>query len=132
MVDHAMGSQVNGGGVIGASISPESDWTAIQAGMSAAFQDPSNLEGMAEQWGMPKQAVAGIVTGDLLVHSWDLARSIGADESLPEEAVVATLTGIQRMPAEFLRSPNMFGSAIDVGDDATNQEKLLGFLGRQV
>ena len=33
----------------------------------------------------------GIVTNDLLVHTWDLARSIGADETLPPDAVEASL-----------------------------------------
>ena len=31
-----------------------------------------------------RQAVAGLITADLLVHSWDLARSIGADATLPD------------------------------------------------
>ena len=38
---------------------------------------------------------------------------------------------MQRMPAEMLRSPKMFGPEIPVGDDASAQDKLIGFVGRQ-
>lgn len=104
LVDHAMHWQAAGGGVLGADVTPGDDWATIQPAVEQAFQDPSNLEGAAEGFGgMPKQGVAGLVIGDLLVHSWDLARSIGADETLPSEAVESTFMGLQRLPEEMLR-----------------------------
>ena len=39
--------------------------------------------------------------------------------------------GLQRMPEQMLRGEGMFGPAIEVPEDATDQEKLLGFVGRQ-
>ena len=39
--------------------------------------------------------------------------------------------GLQRMPEQMLRSDTMFGPAIEVPEDASAQEKLLGFVGRQ-
>lgn len=133
IVDHATGWQITGGNVLGAQIPEGADWATIQTAMSAALSDPSNLEGPAEGFGgMPKQGVAGMVIGDLLVHSWDLARTLGVDETLPAEAVTSTLMGLQRMPEEMLRGENMFGPAIEVADDASDQEKLLGFVGRQM
>lgn len=132
IVEHANGWQVTGGNVLGAGIPEGADWATIQSAMSAALADPSNLEGQAEGFGgMPKQGVAGMIIGDLLVHSWDVARSLGLDETLPEEAVTSTLMGLQRMPDEMLRSDTMFGPAIEVPEDASAQEKLLGFVGRQ-
>ena len=80
---------------------------------------------------MPKQGVAGLVIGDLLVHTWDLARSIGADDTLPEAAVESTLMGLQRLPDEMLRGETMFGPPVDVADDASAQDKLIAFVGRQ-
>ena len=80
---------------------------------------------------MPKQGVAGMVIGDLLVHSWDLAQALGLDGTLPAEAAEATLMGLQRMPEPMLRGENMFGPAIEMPDDASTQDKLLGFVGRQ-
>ena len=133
IVDHAHGWQIAGGNVLGAGIPEGADWATIQSAMTAALGDPANLEGQAEGFGgMPKQGVAGMVIGDLLVHSWDLARSLGVDETLPEEAVMSTLMGLQRMPEEMLRSETMFGPAIEVAEDASAQDKLLGFVGRQV
>ena len=132
VVDHAVGWQIAGGNVFGAEIPEGADWSTIQNSMTAALSDPANLEGTAEGFGgMPKQGVAGMVIGDLLVHTWDVARSIGVDDTLPEEAVTSTLMGLQRMPEPMLRSETMFGPAIDVADDASAQEKLLGFVGRQ-
>jgi uncharacterized protein (TIGR03086 family) len=132
LVDHCLHWQAMGGGILGAGTQPGDDWATIQPKLSAALDDPSNLEGTAEQMGgMPKHQVLGFVIGDLLIHSWDLARSIGADESLPPAAVESTLLGLQRVPPEMLRTENMFGPPIDVADDADEQTKLLAFVGRK-
>ena len=133
IIDHATGWQITGGNVLGAEIPEGADWATIQSAMTAALSNPANLEGQAEGFGgMPKQGVAGMVIGDLLIHSWDLARSLGVDETLPAEAVTSTLMGLQRMPEPMLRGENMFGPAIEVPEDASDQEKLLGFVGRQM
>ncbi len=131
LVDHTMQWQSTGGAIVGAGTSPGDDWATIEPKLSVALDDPSNLEGVAEQMGgMPKQQAAGFVIGDLLIHSWDLARSLGADETLPDGAVQATLMGLQRVPAEMLRSGTMFAPPIEVPDDASAQDRLLGFVGR--
>jgi uncharacterized protein (TIGR03086 family) len=131
LVDHAMHWQAMGGSMVGAGTQPGDDWATIEPKLSAALDDPANLEGNAEAMGgMPRQQVTGFVIGDLLIHSWDLARSIGVDDSLPEVAVQSTLMGLQRVPDEMLRGPNMFGPALPVSDDASPQERLLAFVGR--
>ena len=90
------------------------------------------MEGRAEQFGgTPMPAVAGLITTDLLVHSWDLATAIGADATLPEAAAESTLMGLQRLPEQMLRNERMFGPPVEVGDDASAQDRLIGFVGRQ-
>ena len=132
LVDHAMHWQGMGGSVFGAGTAPGQDWAEVQPALSAALADPANLEGTVEQFGnMPKQAMAGLLIADLLVHSWDLARAIGADDSLPAEAVAATHMGLQRLPEATLRGSTMFGPAVEVADDASEQDKLIAFVGRQ-
>jgi uncharacterized protein (TIGR03086 family) len=132
LVEHAMHWQGTGGNVLGAGTNPGDDWATVEPALAAALEDPTNLEGTVEAFGgMPRQGVAGLVIGDLLVHSWDLARSIGVDDTLPAEAVQATLMGLQRLPEEMLRSPTMFGPAVEVADDASPQDQLLAFVGRQ-
>jgi uncharacterized protein (TIGR03086 family) len=131
LVGHAMHWQAMGGGIVGAGTAPGDDWATTEPRLSAALDDPSNLEGTAEAMGgMPKQQVAGFLIGDLVIHAWDLARSIGADDTLPVGAVEATLMGLQRVPPETLRSSKMFGEPVDVADDASPQDRLLAFVGR--
>ena len=129
LIEHTMHWQGQGAAGL-AGMEPGGSWAEIQPALSGALADPASLEGEA-MGGMPKQQVAGFVIGDLLVHSWDLARSIGADDTLPVEAVQSTYMGLQRVPDQMLRGENMFGTQIEVGDDASPQDKLLGFLGRQ-
>lgn len=132
LVDHAMHWQAQGGSILGAGTTPGDDWSTVEPALSAALDDPANLEGTAEAFGgMPKQQVAGFVIGDLLIHSWDLARALGVDDTLPAGAVESTLMGLQRVPDAMLRSPNMFGPAVEVPADASAQDRLLGFVGRQ-
>lgn len=131
LVDHAMHWQATGGGVIGAGTKPGDPWSDVHPALSAALDDPSNLEGAAEAFGgMPKHQMLGMLTTDLLVHSWDLARSIGADDTLPSDAVDAAMIGLGRMPEEMLRSDGMFAPAVSVPDSATAQDKFIAFTGR--
>ncbi|MEM9609055.1 MAG: TIGR03086 family metal-binding protein [Actinomycetota bacterium] len=131
LIEHTMHWQGMGAAGL-AGMAPGGAWEDVESALAAAFADPAQLEGTVEAMGgMPKQQVAGFVIGDLLVHSWDLARSIGADDSLPMAAVQATHMGLQRAPEEMLRSENMFAPAIEVADDADPQTKLLAFVGRQ-
>lgn len=132
LVDHTMHWQAQGGTVLGAGTSTDDDWATIEPALSAALDDPANLEGVAEEMGgAPRRQVAGFVIGDLLIHSWDLARSLGVDDTLPAATVDATLMGLSRVPDEMLRGENMFGPPLDVADDASPQDKLLAFAGRQ-
>jgi uncharacterized protein (TIGR03086 family) len=121
-------------GALGAGTSPEDGFDSIKASIAAALADPSALEGTVEGGpmnGMPKHQAMGLATADALLHSWDLARAIGADDTLPAEAVEAVQMGLSQVPEKMLRSPGLFGPVIAVADDASAQDKLLGFTGRQ-
>ena len=132
LVDHAMHWQAMGGGIVGAGTAPGDSWDDVRPALSAALEDPSNLEGTAEAFGgMPKQQVLGLLITDLLVHSWDLARSLGVDETLPPAAVEAALVGLRRMPDDQLRGGGTFAPAVDVADDASAQDRLIAFTGRR-
>ena len=134
LVDHAVFWQANMGQFVGAGTSPEDGWDAIKASIAGALADPSVLEGTIEGGpinGMPKHAGMGLATADVLLHSWDLGQAIGVNVELPTAAVEAVQMGLSQVPEEMLRSPGMFGPAIAVPDDASAQDKLLGFTGRQ-
>ena len=72
-------------------------------------------------------ADGGLLLGDaadVSIHSWDLARGIGADETLDAELVVLVYERMLPHVAE-LEASGMFGKPIEVPDDAPLQTKLL-------
>jgi len=137
LVDHVLAWQAEGGRLLGADISPGDGWDRIRPAYDALLSDPARLTGnVAEFGGIPRHELAGFLIGDLLIHSWDLARSVGADETLPPDAVEATTTGLHHVPTTLLRGTNplgqkMMGAAVEVPDDARAQDKMLAFTGRR-
>jgi hypothetical protein len=68
---------------------------------------------------------------DILVHTWDLARAVGGDETLPEDVVVASYSGLKPMDA-MIRQPGIFGPKIAPAEGDDIQTEFLKFLGRAV
>jgi hypothetical protein len=55
---------------------------------------------------MPAGRIIGqFVTMDVLVHTWDLARTIGADERLDEDSVRSAYEALKPMDADLERAP---------------------------
>jgi uncharacterized protein (TIGR03086 family) len=137
LVDHTLSWQAEGGRLLGADTAPGDNWDRIRAAFDALLSDPSQLTGsVAEFGGIPKQELAGFLIGDLLIHSWDLARSVGANEALPPDAVEATTIGLHHVPPGLLRGTNplgqkMMAAAVKVSADASPQDKMLAFTGRR-
>jgi uncharacterized protein (TIGR03086 family) len=77
------------------------------------------------------QFFGGPASGDLLIHTWDLARGIGADEKLPEDDCRMALAFLQMVPAELIRQPGRFDAAIEPPEGADIQTQMLCFTGRQ-
>jgi uncharacterized protein (TIGR03086 family) len=81
---------------------------------------------------MPAEQVIGrLVATDVLVHTWDLARAVGGDEHLPEDAVAGAYSGLKPMDA-MIRQPGVFGAKVTPPEGADLQTEFLCFLGRQV
>jgi uncharacterized protein (TIGR03086 family) len=81
---------------------------------------------------MPAADMLGrFIANDTLVHTWDLARSVGGDEKLPEDVVAGAYSGMKPMD-QMIRGRGVFGDRIDVADDADVQTQFLSFLGRKV
>ena len=135
LVDHANGVQAMVAGAFGAQVPEGADWATIRSVIATALEDPSALEGSLPEesplGAMPKHQVLGIAIGDLLIHTWDLSRAIGADDTLPVGAVQAVQMGLGNMPDEFMRAPGRFAAAIEVGEAASAQDQLIAFAGRQ-
>ena len=67
---------------------------------------------------------------DHVIHAWDLARAIGADDELDAE-LVETLHGWARPMEDTLKNSGVFGDKIEVGAGADTQTKLLAIMGRR-
>jgi uncharacterized protein (TIGR03086 family) len=81
---------------------------------------------------IPCSQFLGMRVGDALLHAWDLARAIGADEQLPAELVAEVWTALSPM-AGFIGTTGFFGSGPSgaVGEDAPLQDRLLDLSGRR-
>jgi len=70
-----------------------------------------------------------VLTTDVLVHTWDLARAVNADPQLdPEQCEVSF--EVVRPNDKRLRASGMFGPAVLVPEDADAATRLVAFLGR--
>jgi uncharacterized protein (TIGR03086 family) len=70
------------------------------------------------------------LTGDFVVHGWDLARGIGADDHIDPE-LVAFVYAAAEPQAELLAASGMFAPPLAVAADADAQTKLLALFGRR-
>jgi uncharacterized protein (TIGR03086 family) len=69
------------------------------------------------------------LTRDVLVHTWDLARAVGADDRLDPRWCEVFLDQLPTDPDELSMS-GMFASPVVIDDQADKQSKLLARLGR--
>ena len=113
---------------------PLGAWNVFAATLQAALDDPE-VAARKFDVGPPGQmtvedAIGMIVTGDVLIHTWDLARATGQDERLDPIIVSEMLIGMQPLD-EMLRQSGHYGPKVAVPDDADDQTKLIAFTGRQ-
>ena len=76
------------------------------------------------------KAVDQFLSGDLVIHRWDLGQATGQDVRLPDDEVARYWRDTE-MYGDAMRSPGAFGPAIEPPADADEQTKLLCYLGRQ-
>ncbi|MEU8225803.1 TIGR03086 family metal-binding protein [Kribbella sp. NPDC048915] len=88
-----------------------------------------------------EQHIDQVVSDDLVIHGWDLARATGQDETIDPVEVERLWTAAVAVPPELMakfRTPGAFGEGIEVygpevpvPPEATLQDRLLGYLGRR-
>lgn len=112
---------------------PVAAWQALDGALRAALADPA-VAGSQRDTRMGPATFAGMVdticTGDVLVHTWDLARATGQDEALDPDEVRRMLDGIEAHD-EAMRESGHYGPKVPVPDGADEQTRLLAFLGRR-
>jgi len=111
---------------------PIAAWDAAVAASMASFGAAGAL-GRTVQLSSgekPVEEYCWEMTTDALIHSWDLACGIGADEALDPE--LSGLVYERTLPiAEQLQETGMFAPPVPVPADAPLQTRLLGIFGRR-
>lgn len=113
---------------------PAGAWAGLVDTLQAALDDP-DVAGRTFDAGPPgeltvERAIDMLVTGDVLIHTWDLARAAGLDEQIDQAMAAEMLVGMEPMD-EMLRGSGHYGPRVDVAPDADVQARLLAFTGRR-
>ncbi len=68
---------------------------------------------------------------DQLIHTWDLAKATGQDDSLSLSVVEAAFPVLTSGFADMGRQGGFVGPEVTVSDNASLQEKMIAYMGRQ-
>jgi uncharacterized protein (TIGR03086 family) len=110
---------------------PAGAWKQHVADIQAILEDPAGRVLSNPHTGdrPVDEAIDQFYTGDIWLHSWDLAKALGREPDLGEERCAEALAGMRPME-QLLRDSGQFGPAVPVADGASAQDRLMGFLGR--
>ncbi|UUW88547.1 TIGR03086 family metal-binding protein [Pimelobacter simplex] len=112
---------------------PVAAWEHHATGVQAVLDDPANADLTFAHPRLPAmplpRAISEFYTGDVFMHTWDLARATGQDDRLDEERCQVMFTGMEPMD-EMLRQSGQYGARVAVPEDASWQDRLIGFIGR--
>jgi uncharacterized protein (TIGR03086 family) len=100
---------------------PVADFRRTRADMLAAFGE----EGVIDKTG----PALGIAFADQLIHGWDLARATGQEARMPEGLAEVAYGMIHGRFTDEQRK-GRFGPELPVGADASPQDRLLAYTGR--
>jgi len=118
------------GDVLGAD--PQGSWRAACADAMAAADKPDAMDRTVHlSFGdFPGREYAMQLFADHLIHAWDLARAIGADERLDPELVDACAAWFAPIEGAY-RSAGAIAARPPVPDGADAQTRLLAMFGRR-
>jgi uncharacterized protein (TIGR03086 family) len=112
---------------------PAGAWTELAAALLALLEDPA-IAGATFDVGPPgmmsvENAIDRLVTGDVLVHTWDLARATGQQVRLDSILSAQMVEGMQAID-ELLRSSGHYGPKVAASEGADAATRLIAFTGR--
>jgi uncharacterized protein (TIGR03086 family) len=112
---------------------PVGAWDHLQSEVQAVLDDPASAALVLSNRHIGDvpvpQAVSRFFTADVFMHTWDLARATGQDDTLDPERCAAILAGMEPIE-DVMRGSGQYGARVDVPDDADVQTRMLGFIGR--
>jgi uncharacterized protein (TIGR03086 family) len=114
---------------------PVAAWIAQHEAVQAVLDDPATAGKVLSNRHIGDvpldQAINNFYTSDVFMHSWDLARATGQDETLDPGKCAELLAGMEPYE-EAMRSSGQYGPRVEVPADADVQTRMLAFIGRQV
>ncbi|WP_280401077.1 maleylpyruvate isomerase family mycothiol-dependent enzyme [Nocardia carnea] len=110
---------------------PVAAWKRHVTEIQAVLDDPAGRVLSNPHFGERPvdEAIDEFYTPDIWMHTWDLAKALGREPDLGENRCAAALAGM-RAVEPMLRESGQFGSAVPVAADASAQDKLVAFIGR--
>ena len=112
---------------------PVAAWHELEDGVTALLADPDTPDRVLSNphiGDVPVgQVVSRFFTPDVFMHTWDLARATGQDETLDQQRCAEMLAGMEPLD-EMLRQSGQYGPRVEVPDDADPQTRLIAFIGR--
>lgn len=112
---------------------PVAAWEQHAAAVQALLEDPASAEVIVSNPHIGDRPLAAtidlIYTGDVFLHTWDLAKATGQPVALDPDQCAAMLAGMEPMD-EVLRASGQYGPKVPVPADADPQTRLMGFIGR--
>jgi uncharacterized protein (TIGR03086 family) len=101
--------------------------------LADAWDAPGAWEGMTKAGGLdlPGELAGRVALDELIVHRWDIARSIGQPFVCDEAAVREIADTIRQFRGDDQGEiPGLFGPVVPVPDDAPLLHRVLGLTGR--
>jgi uncharacterized protein (TIGR03086 family) len=112
---------------------PGAAWAVQREAVQELLDDPATAERVLTNPHLGDvplpDAIDRFYTADVFMHTWDLARATGQDETLDPETCRQLYEGMLPMD-EVLRASGQYGPRVPVPDDADPQTQLLAFIGR--
>jgi uncharacterized protein (TIGR03086 family) len=116
----------------------DDDWRTLiparLAALAAAWREPEAWEGTTKVGGLTLPgAIAGQVAADeLVIHGWDLARSIRQPFSCDPASLQASLEFVTRaaQESEGAGTEGLFGPVVEVPAEAPVIDRIIGLSGR--
>jgi uncharacterized protein (TIGR03086 family) len=118
---------------------PVAAFTASVRECAAAFAGPGVLERVVDYplGPLPGRRALAVRTADTVVHTWDLARAVGADEALDPGLVdwidrhrAQIYADLPETPADAASTHRFFGPATAPVAGEGQQERVLRWMGR--
>jgi uncharacterized protein (TIGR03086 family) len=113
---------------------PAGAWRALDTAIQALLDNPDQAAWQIDHPHVGRrrfdEAIGQFVLPDVFIHTWDLARATGQDETLDPAMVHELLVGMEPLD-DMLRASGQYGPRIEVAAGADEQSRLIAFTGRR-